>query len=306
MKHLGDYAPNATVRCWFNTSASTGAPITLAGSPTVRVYKGGSTTEDDSGITLTVDFDGVTGLHVVTIDTSADAAFYTASNDFAIVLTAGTVDSVSVVGSVIAEFSIQNRAPTNNSVGENAIAVTVLDNTDDFPIPNALVRAISASGQIWGPVAANASGVVNFSLVDGTWVFYASASGFYNLTSAATVVSASGSQTLTMFPVDIAAADAGEVTGYLYVYDEDNNLLAGAEVEIALKSSTGVAGRALYRKIKTYTSDVGGLISAALLENSTYEGRLKYAEGVYGDWVEFTTAETSPVALPEILGKRST
>lgn len=70
-KYLGDFVEDATVRFAFNTRAkATGAPITLAGTPVIGVYKDGSATESTAGITLTVDFDSRTGHHLVVIDTS--------------------------------------------------------------------------------------------------------------------------------------------------------------------------------------------------------------------------------------------
>jgi hypothetical protein len=112
MQYLGDYAEDyATLNFKFSTHKSDGTPITLAGTPVVKVYKANSTTtESTAGVTLTVDFDGVTGLHNVLIDLSTDS-FYAVANDYAVVITTGTVDSVSVVGTVLAHFSIENRHP---------------------------------------------------------------------------------------------------------------------------------------------------------------------------------------------------
>lgn len=110
MRHVGDFAAASTVRIGFNTCQSDGTPITLAGTPTAAVYKDGSTTESTTGVTLTVDFDARTGSHLVVIDTSADGTFYASGSDFRVVLTAGTVNGVSVVGSIIAGFSINNRS----------------------------------------------------------------------------------------------------------------------------------------------------------------------------------------------------
>jgi hypothetical protein len=121
--YCGDIIAGATISGTFNTRSTASAPITLAGSPTVRVYKRGSTTEDDSGVTLTVDLDGRTGLHEWVIDTSADGTFYAAGSNYYVVITAGTVDSVSVVGVCVGEFSIQNRndyADTRKVMGSAA------------------------------------------------------------------------------------------------------------------------------------------------------------------------------------------
>lgn len=109
----GDFFPGATVRFMFNTSnPSNNSLITLADTPAVRVYKDDGTTEDDSGITLNVDFDSRTGLHLVEIDTAADGTFYTAGSDYAVVLTAGTVAGVNVANTEIGSFSVSNR-PVN-------------------------------------------------------------------------------------------------------------------------------------------------------------------------------------------------
>jgi hypothetical protein len=108
VKYLGNLLEDQTVDFKFNTHQASGTPITLAGTPAVSVYKANGTTETTAGVTLTVDFDSRTGCHHVRIDTSADA-FYAAASDYQVVLTAGTVDGTSVVGTVLAEFSIENR-----------------------------------------------------------------------------------------------------------------------------------------------------------------------------------------------------
>ena len=109
MNYLGDYAEDyATLNVKFTSRTLAGIPATLTDGA-VKVYKANSTdTEINTGVTLTADFDAVTGLNNVLIDLSA-AAFYAVANDYAIVVTAGTVDGVSVVGEVLAVFSIENR-----------------------------------------------------------------------------------------------------------------------------------------------------------------------------------------------------
>lgn len=122
-KYAGDFAPASAVRIRFNTHKADGTPITLAGTPAISVYKDGSTTESTAGVTLAVDFDGRTGLHLVTIDTSADGTFYSAGSDFHVVVTAGTVDSISVVGSVVGGFSLNNRSALRPATAGRSLAV---------------------------------------------------------------------------------------------------------------------------------------------------------------------------------------
>jgi hypothetical protein len=117
--YLGDFAAGQTIHLALNTSDLGAAPITLASS-TFRVYRDDGDTEDDSGITPDIDSDTRTGFHRVAIDLSADGTFYAAEHDFFVVLTVGTVDSVSVVGKVVAQFSIRNRSA--HAVIPNSIA----------------------------------------------------------------------------------------------------------------------------------------------------------------------------------------
>lgn len=106
-QHLGDYATSTIIYDKFTTfRPSTGAAYTLGGTPALSVYKDNSTTQSTTGVTLTVDFDTVTGLNHYAIDTSADGTFYSGGSFFQVVITTGTVDSVSVVGTVVASFTL--------------------------------------------------------------------------------------------------------------------------------------------------------------------------------------------------------
>lgn len=96
----GVIAGGAKLYCKF-TTRDAGVPTTLSGSPAISVYKDDSTTESTAGVTLTVDFDGRTGLNHVTIDTSADTTFYANGHHYELVITAGTVAGNSVVGEVV-------------------------------------------------------------------------------------------------------------------------------------------------------------------------------------------------------------
>ncbi len=107
--YLGDFAPGDVIEFSFTTVKSTGLPTTLSGTPALSVYQDNGTTESTAGLTLTVDFDSRTGLNHGRITTASDATFYADGHDFAVMITAGTVDSVSVVGYEVAAFSLGNR-----------------------------------------------------------------------------------------------------------------------------------------------------------------------------------------------------
>jgi len=109
--YIGDYAEDyADLNFKFTTRNINAQPDTLTAGA-ISVYKSNNTTQSVAGVTLTADFDGVTGLNNVKIDLSADA-FYETGEDYSCVLTAGTVDGDSAVGEVVASFSIQNRYST--------------------------------------------------------------------------------------------------------------------------------------------------------------------------------------------------
>jgi hypothetical protein len=106
----GDIRLGDTIDIKFTTRAfATGAPTTLAGSPSVAAYPGNSTTEITAGITLSVDFDSRTGLNNVRIVASGGNGYVTATN-YTLVITAGTVSGTSVVSECVGSFSIEARS----------------------------------------------------------------------------------------------------------------------------------------------------------------------------------------------------
>lgn len=120
---IGEFDAGSIIDFKFSTRGTNGAGITFSGSPSLAVYKSNSLIQSTSGIALTVDFDSVTGLNHVRIDTSTDEIFYADGNDYQIVVTSGTVDSVSVVGEVIESFSIRNRSFLKPSVAGRTVDV---------------------------------------------------------------------------------------------------------------------------------------------------------------------------------------
>lgn len=108
MTYRGDILIGQTIDIKFCTVQSTGAPTTLAGTPVVSAYVDNSTTQITAGITLSVDFDGVTGLNNVRV-VATEANGYAPGTNVQLVITTGTVNSVSAVGYVVGSFSIMHR-----------------------------------------------------------------------------------------------------------------------------------------------------------------------------------------------------
>jgi len=155
MAYLGDITLGDTLDFKFSTVGTTGAPTTLAGTPAVSAYVGNSLTQITAGITLTVDFDGVTGLHNVRVVASAGNGF-AAQTNVDLVITTGTVGGTSVVGYVIGSFSIENRSTQALATAANlAVVAGYLDTeiaaikakTDNLPAAPAAVGDIPTAVQ---------------------------------------------------------------------------------------------------------------------------------------------------------------
>lgn len=142
MSYRGDFRAGDTIDLKFQTLNVSAVPTTLAGTPAISVYKSNSTTESAAGITLTVDFDTRTGMHHVRIATASDGTFYAEQNDFDVVITAGTVNSVSVVGRVVASFSLANRSALRPATAGRQ-AVVNSDGTVQSDMQEILSTAVS-------------------------------------------------------------------------------------------------------------------------------------------------------------------
>ena len=166
-KYLGDFTEDTTLYFKFSTVSLAQVPTTLSGVPVIKVYKDDATgTETATGVTLTADFDSVTGLNSVKIDTSADA-FYATGADYHVIITTGTVDSISVVGIEVAEFSIENRTSPSTS----GIADAVWDEAIEGSLTGRnLMRIISSAlaGKVSGATTLDGDDNLTFLAADGT------------------------------------------------------------------------------------------------------------------------------------------
>lgn len=110
---LGDYSEDyAELAAMFVTRDPAGNPVSLA-SGVASVYKSNDGTESTAGVTLTPDFDGITGLNHVLVDLGADA-FYATGEDYAVYVS-GTVGGIAYRRAV-AHFSIENRVALSAGV----------------------------------------------------------------------------------------------------------------------------------------------------------------------------------------------
>jgi len=262
MAYIGDIRLGDTFDIKFCTVTTTGAPTQLAGSPVISAYVGNSTTQITAGITLSVDFDGVTGLNNVRVVATSGNGYATASN-YQLVITTGTVGGTSVVGYVVAEFSIEARS---------ALMPTTAARTLD-------VTATGAGGVDWANVEAPTTAVGLTGTTIATSQVVASVSGAVgSVTGAVGSVAAGGITAASIatgaVDADAIAADAvTEIQSGLataaaldavdnFLDTEVAAILAAVDTEVAaiittLGTPAGVSLAADIAAIEAQTDDIG-------------------------------------------------
>ncbi len=131
-KYYGNILEDATIELTFNTFNSDGASVTVTdlADSDIKVHKDGHVDQiATDGATVVIDFDGITGNHVITIDTSVDAAYTTGSN-YEVRLEGITVDS-QTINAFVGSFSIDNRAADITQISGDATAADNLEATYD-------------------------------------------------------------------------------------------------------------------------------------------------------------------------------
>lgn len=122
----GDYQDaNQTIYLYFSTTGTDGVAETLT-SGAVDIYEDGSTTQITTAETLTASFDSVTGFNQLAVDLN-DSGFETGKT-YTCILTAGTVDSVSVAGKVVGVFSV-GRYASATDIKSSVVGATTTEPT---------------------------------------------------------------------------------------------------------------------------------------------------------------------------------
>ena len=109
--YYGDFAEDDTVNIPFNTFSSDdpskSCTITELADADIKVYKDGNDAEiATDGATVVINFDSHTGAHMITIDTSADAAYSTGS-EYAVLIDGTVIDAATDMDMWIGTFSIE-------------------------------------------------------------------------------------------------------------------------------------------------------------------------------------------------------
>ena len=112
--YYGDFAEDATVYIPFNTFSSDdpSASVTVTNlvNTDVHIHKNGGTTQRNNaaGITMAVDYDSITGNHLITIDTSDDTVvdFWVAAGEYQVRVEGTTIDGATI-NAWVGAFSIE-------------------------------------------------------------------------------------------------------------------------------------------------------------------------------------------------------
>ena len=131
ISYLGDFAEDDTVYIMFNTFSSddpsASCTITNFINTDVHIHKDDGLTQRNNaaGITVSVDFDGITGSHMVKIDTSDNtvAGFWVVGHEYFVRIEGTTIDGATI-NAVVGQFSIQNRY--TRGTDSAALAATAL------------------------------------------------------------------------------------------------------------------------------------------------------------------------------------
>lgn len=106
--YIGDFLEDSTGLTHKFTTRDTTGEATALSSGTINVYKGSSTTPTTAGATLTSTFASVVGWNHIGIDLSS-TTFYANAEEYSVVMSQGTVNSVDVTGETVFTFSIGHR-----------------------------------------------------------------------------------------------------------------------------------------------------------------------------------------------------
>lgn len=147
MINLGSVLTDDTIRIPFNTYDGSGASVTVTdlAASDVHIHKDGSLTQraSSNGITVSIDYDGVTGNHYIVIDLSdnSDAGFYAADSVYDVRLEGITVDG-QTLNVWIGRFRISSRPFVDDLNNFDHNTDTVIT-TGGGPLANPSLQSIS-------------------------------------------------------------------------------------------------------------------------------------------------------------------
>lgn len=261
------------LRIPFGTYDSNGASVTMTGFTVedVRIYKDGALEErgPDAGYTVFTDFDGLTGIHVLEVDTNEDDSplgFWTVGSEFMIIITSVTVNS-QTVRYPAAWFRL---VAAENTAGYPLADVAKINNVATTSVTT--INANVGSTQPINFTGTGATAYVKTDMIDiaGAAVSTSSAQIGVNVIQAAGTAWASGSLTSGVFASGAitAAAIAADAIGA-------SELAADAVTEIV--AGVWGADATTYQTQGTFGQAIGDPVADT---NTIYKAVVTDATGV--------------------------
>lgn len=159
-----DYQLEDTIFLPFTTRAfATGIPTALV-SGVVDIYENVTATPIVTAETLTVSLNGHAGFNVITVAAAAASGFEVGGS-YTAILDAGTVDSVSVIGEVVAHFTIDASAAAQDLANGTDGLTALKTGIDDIPTTSEFEARTIVAANYFDPAA---DAVANVTLVATT------------------------------------------------------------------------------------------------------------------------------------------
>lgn len=301
---LDSYPSGSTIYALFNSFGASGESITLSGLATtdVEIYKNGSVTQraSDNGYALLdtdgTDFDGLTGVHGISIDLSdnSDASFYTIGAQFTVVLSSVTVNS-QTVSFVLGSFRI---AAAESSSGTPKVDVSHFGGTaGTFSGGRPEVNTTHAAGTAWGSGAITAASIAT-GAIDADAL---AADAVAEIADAVWDEDASGHQTQRSFGQTIgdSVADASSIHAYAsanFVH-LDTTVVPTVGAILADTAEIGAAGAGLTNiNLPNQTMDIVGNITGNLSGNvGSVTGAVGSVTGAVGSVTGLTASDVGAI-----------
>ncbi len=151
--YLGDFAEDDTVYIMFNTFSSNdpSASVTITNfiNTDVHIHKDDGLTQRNNaaGITVSVDFDGITGSHMIKIDTNDNtvAGFWVTGSEYFVRIEGTTVDA-GTINAVVGHFSIERAGGTIALL--KLIQTAVITNAQGADVATDVAAMIDGSNRV--------------------------------------------------------------------------------------------------------------------------------------------------------------
>lgn len=139
-----EIALSTTQYAKFTTVNGSGLPTTLGNTPSLVYYVNGGTTSFTSGLSLTADFNSTTGLNHVAVTVTTSCTGLVSGAQVAVLVAAGTVSGVSMVGYPVFEYAIGPSSWPSTQLGAAGSGLTAIPAVAQATAVSALATAVTS------------------------------------------------------------------------------------------------------------------------------------------------------------------